>query len=118
MNCILKNLALMLLIGFCVDSNAQAVTANVSVNGIIQVNESMPWQDVYYFDISKLNFSNQVNADNFFAKYTKIFSNFGYIQVDLSKQIASLHIEKKSLDLRELTPKILNENLLTIYKNF
>lgn len=115
MNNLYKLLAFLCLV-FVTNTISAQTTASVTKDGLIQVDESQPWQDEYVMDITTLNFANYAQASVFFQKYTNTFGNYAQFSFDVPNRKVYMKIQREnSVHIGNLTPKSLNNALRIIY---
>ncbi|MBK9722045.1 MAG: hypothetical protein IPO78_10585 [Saprospiraceae bacterium] len=116
MNNLYKLLAFLCLVFVTSSINAQSITASVTRDGLIQVDESQPWQDEYVIDISGLNVVSYAQASQFFQKYVSTFGSYGQFAFDVSGKKVYMKIQREnSVHIGNLSPKSLNNALRIIY---
>lgn len=116
MNNLYKLLAFLCLVFVTSTLSAQAITGSVSRDGLIQVSESLPWQDEYVLDIATLGLSSYGQAAQFFQKYTNTFGPYGQFSFDIANGRTYMKIKREnSVHIGNLTPKSLNNALRIIY---
>ena len=80
------------------------------------MNEALPWQDQYSFDISRFNFHSESEARNFFTNYIVKFNDLGEFSFDLVSKRGYLRAKKdNAIHVNSLTPKLLHEGLKLMF---